>query len=62
MNEYIILRNEVYIGKMYQFRKYHIEPKFRLKPLAKNKNLYCPTPQRGMDTCESAFPDSGRNV
>jgi len=33
----IMLRNEVYIGKMYQFRKYHIEPKFRLKPSAKNK-------------------------
>jgi len=33
----VILRNEVYIGKMYQFRKYHIEPKFRLKPLAKSK-------------------------
>ncbi|GAI56001.1 unnamed protein product, partial [marine sediment metagenome] len=27
----IMLRNEVYIGKMYQFRRYHIEPKFRLK-------------------------------
>ncbi len=33
----IMLRNEVYIGKMYQFRRYHIEPKFRLKPSAKSK-------------------------
>ena len=33
----VMLRNEVYIGKMHQFRKYHIEPKFRLKPLAKSK-------------------------
>jgi site-specific DNA recombinase len=33
----VILRNEVYIGKMYQFTKYHIEPKFRLKPSAKSK-------------------------
>jgi len=33
----VMLRNEVYIGKMYQFRKYHIEPKFRLKPSARNK-------------------------
>ena len=33
----VMLRNEVYIGKMHQFKKYHIEPKFRLKPLAKNK-------------------------
>jgi site-specific DNA recombinase len=33
----IMLRNEVYIGKMYQFRKYHIEPKFRRKPSAKSK-------------------------
>jgi site-specific DNA recombinase len=33
----IMLRNEVYIGKMYQFRKYHVEPKFRRKPSAKTK-------------------------
>jgi len=33
----VMLRNEVYIGKMYQFRKYHIEPKFRLKPSGKSK-------------------------
>jgi len=33
----VMLRNEVYVGKMHQFRKYHIEPKFRLKPLAKSK-------------------------
>jgi site-specific DNA recombinase len=33
----IMLRNETYTGKMYQFRKYHIEPKNRLKPLAKSK-------------------------
>lgn len=33
----VILRNEVYIGKMYQFRKYHIEPRFRLKPSARSK-------------------------
>ena len=33
----VMLRNEVYIGKMYQFRKYHIEPKIRLKLSAKNK-------------------------
>ena len=33
----VMLRNEVYIGKMHQFKKYRIEPKFRLKPLAKNK-------------------------
>jgi len=35
----VMLRNEVYVGKMHQFRKYHIEPKFRLKPLAKSKKL-----------------------
>jgi len=33
----IMLRNEVYIGKLYQFRRYHIEPKFRLKPLTKSR-------------------------
>ncbi len=30
-----MLRNEVYIGKMYQFRRYHVEPRFRRKPSAK---------------------------
>ena len=41
----VILRNEVYIGKMYQFRRYHIEPKFRLshQPRAKKPLLpYAP--------------------
>ena len=33
----IMLRNEAYTGKMYQFRKYHIEPKNRRKPLARNR-------------------------
>jgi site-specific DNA recombinase len=33
----IMLRNEVYIGTLYQFRKYHVEPKARLKPFVKNK-------------------------
>ncbi len=33
----LMLRNEVYIGRLYQFRKHHIEPTFRLKPLAKSK-------------------------
>ena len=33
----IMLRNEVYVGKLYQFRRYHIEPKSRLKPLTKSK-------------------------
>ena len=32
-----MLRNEIYIGKLYQFRKYHIEPKHRIKPLCKSK-------------------------
>jgi site-specific DNA recombinase len=32
----IMLRNEVYIGKMYQFRQYRIEPKLRHKPLNKS--------------------------
>jgi site-specific DNA recombinase len=32
-----MLKNEAYIGKMYQFRKYRIEPRFRLKPSAKSK-------------------------
>jgi len=33
----VILRNEAYVGRLYQFRKYHIEPKFRRKPLTKSK-------------------------
>ena len=33
----IMLRNEIYIGKLYQFRKYHVEPKHRIKPLSKSK-------------------------
>jgi len=33
----VMLRNEAYIGKLYQFRRYHIEPKFRRKPLTKIK-------------------------
>jgi len=33
----IMLRNEVYIGTLYQFRKYRIEPKFRLKSSVKNR-------------------------
>jgi len=33
----IMLRNEVYVGKLYQFRRYHIEPKSRLKLLTKSK-------------------------
>ncbi|MBW2610653.1 MAG: recombinase family protein, partial [Deltaproteobacteria bacterium] len=32
-----MLRNEAYIGRMYQFKKYHVEPKRRLKPLTKRK-------------------------
>lgn len=32
-----MLRNEVYVGKLYQFRRYHIEPKSKLKPLTKSK-------------------------
>lgn len=32
-----MLRNETYTGKMYQFRKYHIEPKSRRKPLTRNR-------------------------
>jgi len=32
-----ILRNEAYIGKLYQFKRIHIEPKKRLKPLSRNK-------------------------
>ena len=33
----VMLRNEVYIGKLYQFRKYRIEPKFGLKSSVKSK-------------------------
>jgi site-specific DNA recombinase len=33
----VMLRNEAYIGKLYQFRKYRVEPKIRLKPSVKNK-------------------------
>jgi len=33
----IMLRNEVYIGKMYQFRNYRVEPKSRRKPLTKSR-------------------------
>lgn len=33
----IMLRNETYAGKLYQFRKYHIEPKNRRKPLTRNR-------------------------
>ncbi len=33
----IMLRNEVYVGKLYQFQSYHIEPKSRLKPLTRRK-------------------------
>ena len=32
-----MLRNEVYIGKLHQFRNHVIEPKFRRNPSAKNK-------------------------
>ena len=27
----IMLRNEVYVGRLYQFKKYRVEPKFKLK-------------------------------
>jgi site-specific DNA recombinase len=33
----LMLRNEAYTGKMYQFRKYHVEPKHRRKSLSKSK-------------------------
>ncbi len=33
----VMLRNEVYIGKMRQFRKYHVEPRFRRQPSTRNK-------------------------
>jgi len=32
-----MLRNEVYIGKLYQFKRYHVEPKFRLNPSPRSK-------------------------
>jgi len=33
----VMLRNEVYIGKMHQFRKYHVEPILRRQPLTRTK-------------------------
>jgi site-specific DNA recombinase len=33
----VMLKNEAYVGRLYQFRKYHVEPKFRRKPLTKSK-------------------------
>ncbi len=33
----VILRNEVYIGKMHQFRKCHVEPTLRRQPLTRTK-------------------------
>ncbi len=33
----IMLRNEVYIGKMHQFREYHVEPRLRRQPSTRNK-------------------------
>ena len=33
----IMLRNEVYIGKMHQFKKHHVEPRSRRQPATKNK-------------------------
>jgi len=33
----VMLRNEVYIGKLYQFKRYHVEPKFRLNPSPRSK-------------------------
>jgi site-specific DNA recombinase len=33
----VMLRNEAYIGKLYQFRKYRVEPKIRLKSSVKSK-------------------------
>jgi len=33
----VMLRNEAYIGKMHQFRKYHVEPKLRRQPSTRNK-------------------------
>jgi site-specific DNA recombinase len=33
----VMLRNEVYIGKMHQFRRYHAEPKMRRQPSTRTK-------------------------
>jgi site-specific DNA recombinase len=33
----VILRNEVYIGRMHQFRKYRVEPRSRRRPITKTK-------------------------
>jgi site-specific DNA recombinase len=33
----IMLRNEVYIGRMHQFRQYHIEPRLRRQPSTRNR-------------------------
>jgi len=33
----IMLRNEVYIGKMHQFRQYRVEPRLRRQPSTRNK-------------------------
>jgi site-specific DNA recombinase len=33
----VMLRNEAYIGKMHQFRKYHVEPRLRRQPLTRAK-------------------------
>jgi len=37
-----ILRNEVYIGKMRQFRKYHVEPRLRRQPSTRNEKRVSP--------------------
>lgn len=33
----IMLRNEVYIGKLHQFKKHHVEPKSRRQPVTRNR-------------------------
>jgi site-specific DNA recombinase len=33
----VMLRNEVYIGRMHQFRKYRVEPRLRRQPVTKTK-------------------------
>jgi len=33
----VMLRNEAYIGKLHQFRKYHVEPRMRRQPSTKIK-------------------------
>ena len=33
----IMLRNEVYVGRLHQFKKYRVEPKFKLKSSTKNR-------------------------